>query len=215
MSLVNASDSNVIERRATYTMLQEDVAKYSRVLTKINVENAYNVSVYNARSDKLEIKSFGEAKTIVEKVDVPYPVLYDNFKVITKNTSEDIQDEVYYGIGQLQILLYPYDNVIKFNIAKQSKDGNIVPYMLPNTGRITLSFKSATDDIDIDLYTDSGQVDFEKGDVIFKIEQQHMKTITNFYKNGYEQFYIVMRTITNINTILYAGRYVIYNEYNK
>jgi len=215
MSLVNASDSNTIERRATYTMLQDEVAKYSRILTKINVENAYNVSVYNARSDKLEIKSFGEPKTIVEKVDVPYPVLYDNFKVITKNTSEDIQDEVYYGVGQLQILLYPFDNVIKLNIAKQSKDGNVVPYQLPNTGRITMSFKSATDEISIDLYTDSGLVDLEKGDVIFKIEQQYMNTITNFYKNGYDQFYIVMRTKENINTILYAGRYVIYNEYNK
>jgi len=215
MSLVNASDSNVIERRATYTLLQDEVAKYSRILTKINVDNAYNVSVYNARSDKLEIKSFGEPKTIVEKVDVPYPVLYDNFKVITKNTSEDIQDEVYYGIGQLQILLYPFDNVIKLNIAKQSKDGSVVPYSLPNYGRITMSFKSATDEVTVDLYNDSGLVDLEKGDVIFKIEQQYMDTITNFYKNGYDQFYIVMRTETNINTILYAGRYVIYNEYNK
>jgi len=174
MTLVNASDSNVIERRATYTMLQDEVSKYSRILTKINVENAFDVSVYNAKSDKLEIKSFGEPKTIVEKIDVPYPVLYDNFKVITRNRSEDIQDETYYGIGQLQILLYPFDNVVKFNIAKQSQDGNVIPYALPNNGRITLTFKTAEDEIDIDLYTDSGEINFENGDIIFKIEQQHM-----------------------------------------
>jgi hypothetical protein len=215
MSLVNVSDSTTIERRATYTMLQNEVAKYSRILTKINVENAYNVSVYNAKADKLEIKSFSDPKVVVEKVNIPYPVLYDNYKVITKNKSEDIQDETYYGIGQLQILLYPFDNVVKLSIAKQAKDGNIVPYSIPTNARITMTFKSVTDEIDIDLYMDSGEVDLENGEVIFKIEQLNMDLITDFYKLGYDQFYIIMRTNVNTNTIVYAGRYVVYNEYNK
>lgn len=213
MKLVNANDGNFIERNTSYTMLQDAVAKYSRNLTKINVDNAYRAVIYNADSDQINVKQFGTNETQFEKVEVPFPVMFDRFSIIARNNSEEIQGETYYGIGQLQILLYPFDNIIKIVIAKSSQDDQVIPYSIPDGSRVTMSFKSNTDTVDADLYYDSAEVNLEEGQLIFRITQSQVTTITEFIKNGYDQFYIVFQPGTGINTIVYAGRYLVYNEF--
>lgn len=213
MKLVNANDGNFIERSATYTMLQDEVAKYSRNLTKINVDNAFKSIIYNADADQLTVKQYGDSSIQYEKIDVPFPVMFDRYSIIAKNNTEDIQGETYYGIGQLQILLYPFDNIIKLVIAKSSQDDQIIPYSIPDGSKVTMTFKSSTDVVDSELYYDSNEIDLENGQLIFRVTQDQVTTITEFFKLGYDQFYVVFKPDTGIDTIIYAGRYLIYNEY--
>lgn len=50
MNLIDAVDGNIIQRRASYGMLQDEVAKYSINLTKINLEKANKPKIYNIKS---------------------------------------------------------------------------------------------------------------------------------------------------------------------
>ncbi|MFV2015066.1 MAG: hypothetical protein ACC656_06545, partial [Candidatus Heimdallarchaeota archaeon] len=118
MKLVNTTDSSVIIRSTSYTMVQDEVAKYSRNLTKIAVQKAFRAKIYNSLGDQITVKKFGDTKTKIEKIRVPEAVMFDRYSVVVKNKTEDVQGETYYGIGQLQILLYPFDNVVKLAIAK-------------------------------------------------------------------------------------------------
>lgn len=219
MKLVNATDGNFILRTASYTMLQDEVAMYSRNLTKINIENAFRAKIYNSLGDQINVQQFGDTETQVEKLDVPFPVMFDRYSIVTKNKTDDVQDETYYGIGQLQILLYPFDNIVKLVVAKDitevgdTGEKEIVPFEIPTGTRLTLTFKSNTDTVDSELYYDSNDVDLSQGKVVFRVLQSTVATITEFFKNGYDQFYIVIRPETSIDTIIYAGRYLIYNEF--
>lgn len=50
MNLIDAVDSSLIQRRASYGMLQDEVSKYSLNLTKINLARADKPKIYNIKS---------------------------------------------------------------------------------------------------------------------------------------------------------------------
>jgi hypothetical protein len=50
MNVIDAVDSSTIQRRASYGMLQDEVAKYSLNLTKINLARASKPKIYNIKS---------------------------------------------------------------------------------------------------------------------------------------------------------------------
>ena len=213
MKLVNAIDNNFILRRSTYTMLQDEVAKYSANLTKIDLENAFKPKIYNATPDLISYVN-RESNEVVEKIDVPFPVMFDRYSVVAKNVNEEVDDTTYYGIGQLQILLYPFDNVVVIVIAKDKNESGIEPLQIPEGAQVLMSFKSNTDIVEVELYNDSGLVDFENGTVAFKIPEAKMPSLVDFYKAGYDQFYIQYKTVeTDTNTVIYAGRFLVYNEF--
>lgn len=54
----------------------------------------------------------------IETVKVPYPVLYDRFNIISKSENVKIGSDTFFGTGKMQIIINPFDNVVKFTIAK-------------------------------------------------------------------------------------------------
>ncbi len=59
----------------------------------------------------------GAPAVIVETVKVPFPVLVDRFNIIGKSENAVFNNTTFFGMGKIQILLYPFDNTISFILA--------------------------------------------------------------------------------------------------
>jgi hypothetical protein len=210
----NTDQTNILIRTVTYAMLQNEVSKYSRNLTKINVANTFKPKLYNAKPDQIIFNNADQRLTKTQTIQVPYPVIYDRFNILVKNLSEQVNDTTWYGLGQSQILLFPSpsDNIVKFAIGKGSTAAGMVPFQIQTGADVELVFKSASKLIKASLWVESGQVDFTQGMIVFRILANQMDDIEKIEKDGFDQYYITITDpVSTVTTILYAGRYLLYN----
>lgn len=212
MKIINSVDDTIILRRASYSMIQDEVGKYSKNLTKINTRDTFKPKIYNAKPDQLNV-SFGNGLINTEKIEVPFAVMFERFNINVKNVSEQVNDTLYYGIGQLQILLYPSDNIVTFAIANGTDVNGRVPFEIPSYAKITLLFKSNKTKVEVPLFWESNSVNLSKGIVEFRIVETYFETLKQIYDEGFDQFYIIMGNDNGVNTCLYPGRFLIYNSF--
>lgn len=222
MYLIDAVDGSSVVRRASYGMLQDHVSKYSLSLMKINLKNASNPKIYSVKRniDPSLIgggslvggvqNSSSSGNIIVESVKVPFPVLVDKFNIIAKSDNVKFNNKIFYGIGKLQIMIFPFDNIINFFIA--TGDNTSPKYMdLTNMGEINLVIKNDQISTKFPLYTDTGSVNLSIGQVVFKVTQNKIGDIKRIYDSGMTVFYITS-TSNSITTVIYSGLYKIYNS---
>ena len=237
MRLIDAVDDSYIIRRASYGMLQDEVSKYSLNLTKINLTNASKPKIYNiksnidpslvgmsnsmgritkidsnrARSGRVNGSNTSSTPVIqIETVKVPFPVLVDKFNIVGKSDNASFNNTVFYGIGKMQVLLYPFDNIITFTIA----NGDVSkPDFLNMTGYgdVKLVFKDDSKLYEFPLYTDSGSVNLAIGQLAFKISQNKFADIKRLYETGINLFYITS-DIQSVRSVVYTGLYKIYDN---
>ena len=212
MKLVNSVDNSSIIRISSYSMLQNEVAKYGLVLTKINISNSLKPKIYNSKPDILSYNNTNISTPQTQTVQVPYCVMYERYNILTKVISTQINDTIWYGQGQNQIMLYHTDNIIMFAVAQGTTTTGIIPYAIPQNTTVTLQFKSETLLVEVQLYTNSNQVSLGSGILVFDVASTMMGNIGQILTDGYDQFYIVL-TSNNISTVLYAGRFLIYNQF--
>jgi hypothetical protein len=235
MKVIDAVDESAIVRRASYGMLQDEVAKYSLNLTKINVANAHKPKIYNIKSPE-GAGIFGNStvgtnqigtQIILDPIKINYTVLADKFNLVAKSESVLVGKKNFYGIGKLQIILHPFDNVIQFIIAsdvsndQQSVDaGNgaklqyvkAPEYMdMTNMGEIKMVIKNQQLSVDTGLYMASNQVDLSKGQVVFKLPASKMNDIRKIYDSGINVFYITA-TLDTGTIAVYSGLFLIYDS---
>lgn len=227
MRLIDEVDDSYIIRRASYGMLQDEVSKYSLRLMKINLSNAYKPKIYNIKnnidasligsSNALGMNTTGTSAMIgsstnvtVEAVKVPYPVLIDRFNVIGKSENALFNNTTFYGLGKIQIVLYPFDNVVKFVLANGSPTK---PDYLNMTGygEIKIVFKNDATLIDFPLYLESGGVELSIGQIAFKVSQNKFADIKRIYELGVNVFYITS-TIQGMTSVVYTGLFKIYDS---
>jgi hypothetical protein len=133
MNVIDAVDYSSIYRRDSYGMLQDEVAKYSLNLTKINIANAHKPKIYNIKSPEgagifalnknnngrgLTGSGQGKPQVMLEAIKVNYTVLADRFNVVAKSDNVLIGKKNFYGIGKLKLVLQPFDNIIQFIVAQ-------------------------------------------------------------------------------------------------
>ncbi len=210
MKLVNSVDDSVILRTSTYAMQQEEVAKYSRFLTKINVRDTYKPKIYNSKPDLLSVQK-GVGLSAPSVVKVPYAVLYERINVSVKNVSDTVNDTTYYGQGQQQVLLYPTDNIFKFAIIAGVDKKGTQPFSLPTESQIFLRFKSPNTVVECPLFHDTNENNLSGGVVIFKVAETQYDTLSKMYKSGFDQFYIITKSTTGDTSNIYSGRYLPYS----
>lgn len=219
MKLIDAVDNSVIIRRASYGMLQDELSKYSLRMMKINLDNANKPKIYNLKASidptmagLLGINSFGNGSQIqLEPVKVPFPVLIDRFNIVAKSDSVKVKKDTFFGIGKLTILLYPFDNVVKFVLAT-SVDTNAPDYMdMTNMGEIKLVIKNTQLSTECNLYRDSGEVNLAIGQIVFKIDKNKINDVRRIYDSGVNVFYITS-TLQNTTTIVYSGLFRMYDS---
>jgi hypothetical protein len=216
MKLIDAVDNSSIIRQASYGMLQNQVSKYSLSLMKINLTNAHTPKIYNLKNT-VNLGStvstlMGANNPSLEAVLVPYPVLVDKYNVVAKSDNVFIGSHKFYGIGNLMIILYPFDNIITFTIASQVVD-NTVNYMdLTNMGAISMTIKNQSLSVDIPLYSESGSVDLSRGYLVFKLVSTKINDVRKIYNSGINVFYITSTQQSTTTTVIYSGLFKIYDS---
>lgn len=234
MNVIDAVDESAIFRRASYGMLQDEVSKYSINLTKINIANAHKPKIYNIKSPQgAGIFSNGNGlnttstRVMLEPIKVNYTVLADRYNVVAKSDNVIIGKTNFFGMGKLQLVLYPFDNVIQLIIAQDvsseqttndSGNGGIVEFTtaplymdMTNMGEIKMVIKNSQTSVENTLYMASNQVDLASGVVVFKIPGSKMNDIKKIYDSGFNVFYIT-GTLDSGTTVLYSGLFVIYDS---
>jgi hypothetical protein len=233
MRMIDSVDNSSIIRRASYGMLQDELSKYSLNMMKINVSNVSKPKIYNLKSSintgligglsntsgVLNLggssnvnSSFntGQNGVIVETIKVPYPVLIDRFNIIAKSDNALFDNKTFYGYGKIQILLYPFDNIVKFFIATGPDNK---PEYLNMTGisEIKLVIKNDQNQFTFPLFIESGDINLSIGQVIFKIPQNRFSDVKKIYESGINLFYIV-GTSQGTTSVIYTGLYKVYDN---
>ena len=234
MRLIDNVDNSSIIRRASYGMLQDELSKYSLNMMKINVSNVSKPKIYNLKSSintglvgglnntggvlnigggRSSVNTTlisGQNGIVVETIKVPFPVLIDRFNIMAKSENAILDSKPFYGFGKIQILLYPFDNVIKFSIA--TGPDNKPEYLnMTSISEIKLVIKNDQNQLTFPLFTESGDIDLSIGQVIFKINQNQFSNIKKIYESGINLFYII-GTSQSTTSVIYTGLFKIYDN---
>ena len=152
----------------------------------------------------------GQNGIVVETIKVPFPVLIDRFNIMAKSENAILDSKPFYGFGKIQILLYPFDNVIKFSIA--TGPDNKPEYLnMTSISEIKLVIKNDQNQLTFPLFTESGDIDLSIGQVIFKINQNQFSNIKKIYESGINLFYIIGTSQSTIS-VIYTGLFKIYDN---
>lgn len=238
MRMIDSVDSSMIYRRASYGMLQDEVAKYSSSMTKINLTNANKPKIYSLKNfTGLNLSGLGgggvgglipgsNITTVVQPVNVDRTVLVDKFNLIAKSDNVSIGSNVFYGIGKLKIILQPFDNLVKFTIAKDvsveqvpgtNPQGNLAYNVTPeyldmtNMGEISFVIKNTILKFETGLYVESNSINLSLGQVVFRIPESSMRDIKSIFESGATVFYITSR-LNSVSTVVYSGLYDIFDS---
>lgn len=235
MNVIDAVDNSSIFRRASYGMLQDEVAKYSVNLTKINISNASKPKIYNIKSPEgagifgnSNNGLFGNKSQIVlDPIKVNYTVLADKFNIVAKSENVSLGKLNFYGIGKLQIIIQPFDNVIQFKIAQDvsgdklavdSGNGSQLQYSsapeyldMTNMGEIKMVIKNQQLSVEFGLYMSSNNIDLSIGSVAFKIPAGKINDIRKIYDSGINVFYITSKNDSG-TFVIYSGLFLIYDS---
>lgn len=226
MRMIDAVDGSTILRRASYGMLQDQIAKYSLNLTKININNANKPKIYNLKGGmdiNSLVKNGGLSNALagftsvnnvqIEQVRVPFPVFQDRTYVVAKSNSVKIQSDTFYGIGKLQITIYPFDNVITMIIAEKANEDEIKYLDLNNGSTLKLVFKNEQFVQEARLFTESDEIDLANGVLVFKVEKSQISDIRKIFNSGINVFYVTSTPQNNsTTTIVYSGTFVMYDS---
>lgn len=220
MKLINAVDNSVVTKTAEIALLGNTVSKYGKYVTPINISGAIKPKIYNSKPDQLVLSpadllnSHLRRKNNTMKTEikyVPYPVLTTTYNIVAQDTSVVNNITKYLGFGELELIITPFDNIVKIKIANKVNQATYNPFVIPSSNSITqLVFKSATTELRIPLYMESNEVDLAAGVVVFKISSNDQAQLKKIYQTN-KTFYITITT-NGIETVIYDGIFSLLQE---
>ena len=213
MRIVNRVDGSYTSKFGSVG-ITNSINKYGRTLTRLNMETGVvNSEIFNVKFKNIMQGGAGNDNTL-DLVKIPYPVMIDKYRILTKSTNASPTTNDYVPNGLLEIVLTSFDTTINFNIAQDiTSKGEPMPYNLTelnNNSKLLLTFKSDTEKVEKEIWYD-GDNAFEIGNIYYKIEEQDYITIRRMYKKGYDNFYLIVSSDSS-NTQLYSGKYVFYED---
>lgn len=212
MRIIDLVDMSQIERFTTLG-IRDNIHKYGKKLISIDVSNINNLKIYNAKPEQIQLNKGYNAQPIVTEIrKVPYPLLIDTGRVIA-NSPKSSNSKAYKGMGLLNLVITPFDNIIQFRIAKLGNNNQLSPYNLSEITKgseLKLIFKSDTEVVEKDIFKDS-ENNFKGGIINFKILENDINKMKKIYDKGYNNFYITLKS-NNIKTLLYSGTFTFYED---
>ena len=152
----------------------------------------------------------GAGNVVIETVKVPFPVLVDRFNIMAKSENAVLDSKNFYGLGKIQILLYPFDNVVKFSIATGTNEKPEY-FDLSGFNEVKLVIRNDKSRVDFPLFIESGDIDLATGQVAFKITQGKFGEIKRIYTSGVNVFYITGKNQAT-TSVIYTGLFKIYDD---
>jgi hypothetical protein len=220
MKLINAVDGSVTTKSAEIALVGNEVSKYGKYMTSINISGAIKPKLYNSKPDQLVMtpvellnahlqRKSSNAKEVVKYI--PYPVLSTVHNVVAQDTSVTNTVTKYLGNGQLSLVLSPFDNVVKLKIAKKVRENSYDPFVIPSSNSVTqLIFKSATSELRVPLYLESNEVDLGQGVVVFKVSSTDQPQLKKIFATN-KSFYVTLTT-NGVETSIYDGTFTLLTE---
>jgi hypothetical protein len=225
MRVIDQVDESIITRRASYGLLPDQVSKYSRSLTRIQVDGLKTPKIYNIRNggsiedalsglNKKSKEGFGNVQQGIETIKVPYPLLVKVNNVVAKSENGLVNGQEWKGFGKLKIIVDPFDNIFKFTLAKNVE--NTVEYLnLVNVGTIELYFKNYNSEIKTGLYRKSNDIDLQNGTIVFKLNKEDVSDVRRIYQSGINMFYITASNEeTEETNVIYEGTFIMSDSIN-
>ena len=212
MKVMDLVDNSSISRLSSIG-LTSNLLKYGKKLAMLDVSTVTKPKIYNYKADK--IMNFGttQNQTNLNVVKVSYPVLVNNYKILASNYVNSQND--YKSMGTLNIILTPFDNIMKFQIGIQtSANSPIIPYDLSQillNSTLSLVFKSDTQMIEKNIFYQSGDNNYQMGVVVFKVNQEDIPILKTMVKNGFDNFYLILNA-NNVKSLLYSGKVKIFEN---
>lgn len=172
----------------------------------LNGGNGNNGNVNNTNGNN------GTNSVNVQQIKVPYPVLIDRFNIMAKSDSSVLDTKTFFGFGKIQILLYPFDNVIGFSIASGTPEQP--KYLdLSSYNEIKMIIKNDSSSVSFTPFIESGEIDLTNGGIAFKINQSKFSEIKRIYNSGINVFYIT-GTNNTTTSVIYTGLFKLYDDKN-
>lgn len=220
MRIIDLVDMSTIFRFSSIG-LDNNIQKYGKKLLSLNVQNMNKLKIYNAKPDEIVLgKDYFSGNLMTEIIKVKTPQLIEVGKIIVNNPKST---NGYKGMGLLNIIITPFDNVIQFRLAILSQEGSNaatqnqlqlydVSVLLANdpTTEILLIFKSDTESIEKGIYLEADN-DYKNGIINFKIDENDLNVLKKIYYKGFNNFYLTLQA-SKVRTLLYSGTYSFYED---
>ena len=218
MKLIDRLDNSQITRKASYGMLSNQIAKYSLKMNKINVSDSLKPKIYNMKStmelqdNNLISRRLGGAFRF-EEVEVPFPVITERANIVAKSDNVKVGGDTFYGLGKLRLMVYPFDNIVKFIVAEKFDDDatRIEYFDLTGSNEVNLVFKNENLEVKCDLYNETDEVNLQAGVLVFKIFNNQIQDIRSIFNSGINAFYITSKS-NDVKTIVYSGTFKMYDS---
>lgn len=210
MSILNDVDGSSEVRNAEIGLFANDVAKFGRKRISINLSNAVKPKVYVARPDQVILGS-GALAGGARRVQVqrqtqikfkPLPQLSSDYNIVASDINASRAGDTYFGKGFLRITLHPFDNVLRFHLAREVSAQAYVPFTLDGADDVMiLAFRTAGRNIDVDMYRESPELDPRNGVYIYKLKESDVQALRAMVAEN-DNFYLTLN-----NTVVYHGKY--------
>lgn len=144
----------------------------------------------------------------LQTIKVPFPVLVETFNVIGKSDNTIFDNKTFYANGRIQIVLYPFDNIVKFVLA--SGETTAPDYMdLTKYNEISFVIRNDFDSVTFPIYDETDEIQLDIGQLVFKLDKNKYNRIKNIYDSGINVFYIT-GTNQDVTSVIYNGLFKIF-----
>ena len=210
MRVIDLIDMSQISRFTTYG-IRQNIQKYGKKLMSLNVQNINKLKIYNAKPDQIVLnKDYLSGNIQTEIIKVPYPQLIEVGKIVANSPKSQ---NGYKGMGLLNIIITPFDNIVQFRLGKMSSQNQLELYNLAQilqNSDLLLIFKSDTEVIEKQIYKETSN-DYANGIINYKINENDLSVLQKIYDKGYTNFYLTLVS-NNIKTLLYSGTYTFFED---
>lgn len=230
MRVIDLVDMSTIERFSSLG-LTSNIQKYGKKLISLNVQNLNKIKIYNSKPEEIVLgKDYLSGNVTTEIMKVNSPQLIEVGKIVVNSP---YSTGGYKGMGLLNIVITPFDNIIQFRLGKVSESpistaNQLEVYDLSNilnNAELLLIFKSDSESIEKSIYKES-ENDFKNGIINFKILENDLNVLKKIYTKGYNNFYLTLlsnkeQTVTEtsqvigknkVRTLLYSGTYTFFED---
>lgn len=194
------------ENQALYGLYQNGV-----VGGLLSGPNGNLLNQQRGQTNQEYIDSLNYGLSTEETIEVPYPVFVERYNVLAKTDSVRFSNNTWWGMGRLALMIYPFDNVFEFTLAKNIGENNVETMNIPSNSEINMVFKNSRLSLKVELYSESDSIDLSIGQLAFRIEDDNISTIREIYNSGVNLWYITS-TADQKTTVIYSGLFELYDS---
>jgi hypothetical protein len=185
LRIYNEKNNSQIVKKASFTSYE--IGKFGKSLRKVNLPSSNRLfKIYNTLPNVLESREISANLNSLPQTQVRFvPTFIERMNIVTGSTNVTVVDNevvdsseiTYFADGQSNLVLSPYDNFVKFKIAKKDGD-NLIAISLEGADKVILDIAGAT----VENQMNYDDVDLSQGEVMFKVTQDQATT-AKMWKN--------------------------------